>query len=223
MGLRRCLSAWIGVSHLENRLVCHSSFVMVVLLARLNELRVLFNLPGGHNGYGAKLTNILSTELVIETADGKRQKKYKNQEKLISSVLHKAKEKLIYMIFTSGLERIQVRCNVQLNKQISQDKPIRKMNMPKDSCPSETSSSYNKKAVKQLNEAHSIEKKRKSNYRRESLASSSSEFSMGSPSYGSLTVYEKIPSKQGQWNEKTTMITPVRRSSRTRKLATSPS
>lgn len=32
---------------------------------------------GGRNGYGAKLTNIFSTEFVIETADGKRQKKYK--------------------------------------------------------------------------------------------------------------------------------------------------
>ncbi|KAI7985742.1 DNA topoisomerase 2 [Camellia lanceoleosa] len=31
----------------------------------------------GRNGYGAKLTNIFSTEFVIETADGKRQKKYK--------------------------------------------------------------------------------------------------------------------------------------------------
>nr|DAD29697.1 TPA_asm: hypothetical protein HUJ06_031165 [Nelumbo nucifera] len=32
---------------------------------------------GGRNGYGAKLTNIFSTEFIIETADGKRQKKYK--------------------------------------------------------------------------------------------------------------------------------------------------
>ncbi|ONK71489.1 uncharacterized protein A4U43_C04F9180 [Asparagus officinalis] len=32
---------------------------------------------GGRNGYGAKLTNIFSTEFVIQTADGKRQKKYK--------------------------------------------------------------------------------------------------------------------------------------------------
>ncbi|XP_031273762.1 DNA topoisomerase 2 [Pistacia vera] len=32
---------------------------------------------GGRNGYGAKLTNIFSTEFVIETVDGKRQKKYK--------------------------------------------------------------------------------------------------------------------------------------------------
>ncbi|KAG5253909.1 DNA topoisomerase [Salix suchowensis] len=32
---------------------------------------------GGRNGYGAKLTNIFSTEFVIETADGKRQKRYK--------------------------------------------------------------------------------------------------------------------------------------------------
>ncbi|XP_010695093.2 DNA topoisomerase 2 isoform X1 [Beta vulgaris subsp. vulgaris] len=32
---------------------------------------------GGRNGYGAKLTNIFSTEFIIETADGKRQLKYK--------------------------------------------------------------------------------------------------------------------------------------------------
>ncbi|KAF8398402.1 hypothetical protein HHK36_017329 [Tetracentron sinense] len=32
---------------------------------------------GGRNGYGAKLTNIFSTDFVIQTADGKRQKKYK--------------------------------------------------------------------------------------------------------------------------------------------------
>ncbi|KAF3321549.1 DNA topoisomerase 2 [Carex littledalei] len=32
---------------------------------------------GGRNGYGAKLTNIFSTEFIIETADGKRKKKYK--------------------------------------------------------------------------------------------------------------------------------------------------
>nr|DAD42399.1 TPA_asm: hypothetical protein HUJ06_000629 [Nelumbo nucifera] len=32
---------------------------------------------GGRNGYGAKLTNIFSTEFIIQTADGRRQKKYK--------------------------------------------------------------------------------------------------------------------------------------------------
>ncbi|KAF7133130.1 hypothetical protein RHSIM_Rhsim09G0080900 [Rhododendron simsii] len=32
---------------------------------------------GGRNGYGAKLTNICLTEFVIETPDGKREKKYK--------------------------------------------------------------------------------------------------------------------------------------------------
>ncbi|CAO2834643.1 unnamed protein product [Amaranthus hypochondriacus] len=32
---------------------------------------------GGRNGYGAKLTNIFSTEFIIETADGKRRLKYK--------------------------------------------------------------------------------------------------------------------------------------------------
>lgn len=32
---------------------------------------------GGRNGYGAKLANIFSTEFVIETCDGKRQRQYK--------------------------------------------------------------------------------------------------------------------------------------------------
>jgi DNA topoisomerase-2 len=40
---------------------------------------------GGRNGYGAKLTNIFSTEFVIETADGRRQKKYKQVKFICSS------------------------------------------------------------------------------------------------------------------------------------------
>lgn len=32
---------------------------------------------GGRNGYGAKLANIFSTEFVIETCDGKRQRQYR--------------------------------------------------------------------------------------------------------------------------------------------------
>ena len=32
---------------------------------------------GGRNGYGAKLANIFSTEFIIETADGRRLRKYK--------------------------------------------------------------------------------------------------------------------------------------------------
>ena len=32
---------------------------------------------GGRNGYGAKLANIFSTEFVIETCDGTRQKRYR--------------------------------------------------------------------------------------------------------------------------------------------------
>ena len=35
------------------------------------------NTTGGSNGYGAKLANIFSTKFIIETADGKRQKKNK--------------------------------------------------------------------------------------------------------------------------------------------------
>ncbi|XP_062082923.1 uncharacterized protein LOC133789177 [Humulus lupulus] len=58
------------------------------------------------------------------------------------------------------------------------------------------------------------------NHRRESMASSSMEdSSMGSPSYGSFTTYEKIPIKSGHIDE---LITPVRRSSRLRSQVTSP-
>ena len=32
---------------------------------------------GGRNGYGAKLANIFSTEFVVETCDGKRQRRYR--------------------------------------------------------------------------------------------------------------------------------------------------
>jgi DNA topoisomerase-2 len=38
---------------------------------------------GGRNGYGAKLTNIFSTEFVIESADGKRGRKYKQVSKKV--------------------------------------------------------------------------------------------------------------------------------------------
>ncbi|KAG6654498.1 DNA topoisomerase 2-like isoform X1 [Carya illinoinensis] len=52
---------------------------------------------GGRNGYGAKLTNIFSTEFVIETADGRRQKKYKqvfcnNMGKKSEPAISKCKE-----------------------------------------------------------------------------------------------------------------------------------
>ncbi|RVW87704.1 DNA topoisomerase 2 [Vitis vinifera] len=54
--------------------------------------------PVGRNGYGAKLTNIFSTEFVIETADGRRQKKYKqvfsnNMGKKSEPVITKCKER----------------------------------------------------------------------------------------------------------------------------------
>ncbi|KAJ4833336.1 DNA topoisomerase 2 [Turnera subulata] len=52
---------------------------------------------GGRNGYGAKLTNIFSREFIIETADGRRQKKYKqvfsnNMGKKSEPVITKCKE-----------------------------------------------------------------------------------------------------------------------------------
>ncbi|KAH0977763.1 hypothetical protein GBA52_027482 [Prunus armeniaca] len=87
-------------------------------------------------------------------------------------------------------------------------------------CPSEMSniqksSSYRTKGLKAFDKAESQEMPRK-NHRRESLTSIDS--SMGSPSYGSFTTYEKIPIKHGEEE----IVTPVRRSSRIRKQVTSP-
>ncbi|XP_057978601.1 DNA topoisomerase 2 isoform X2 [Malania oleifera] len=47
------------------------------LLTSSNYDDTMKKTTGGRNGYGAKLTNIFSTEFIIETADGRRQKKYK--------------------------------------------------------------------------------------------------------------------------------------------------
>ncbi|XWS74969.1 hypothetical protein CRYUN_Cryun01aG0044300 [Craigia yunnanensis] len=67
------------------------------LLTSSNYDDTMKKTTGGRNGYGAKLTNIFSTEFVIETADGKRQKKYKqvfsnNMGKKTEPVITKCKE-----------------------------------------------------------------------------------------------------------------------------------
>lgn len=62
---------------------------------------------------------------------------------------------------------------------------VRDADMPSESCSSETSS---------LQKGY--KKTKTSSNKRESLASSSSDFSMGSPSYGSFTTYERIPIKK---------------------------
>ncbi|KAB2636064.1 DNA topoisomerase 2-like [Pyrus ussuriensis x Pyrus communis] len=51
---------------------------------------------GGRKGYGAKLKNIFSTEFIIKTADGMRQKKYKQAEAaMVAKVRHKRLVNLI--------------------------------------------------------------------------------------------------------------------------------
>ncbi|TXG64042.1 hypothetical protein EZV62_011036 [Acer yangbiense] len=86
-----------------------------------------------------------------------------------------------------------------------------------ESCPSEMSSFKGSSYRKEVSEAQSQERKQqpRNNYWRESLASS--EFSMGSPSYGSFTTYEKISSKVLKGCGEDEVVTPVRRSSRIRK------
>ncbi|KAK6916285.1 hypothetical protein RJ641_019146 [Dillenia turbinata] len=86
-----------------------------------------------------------------------------------------------------------------------------------ESCPSEMSSfqrssSYTNRDHGATSEVRSQERKARKNARRESL-SSSSDYSMGSPSYGSFTTYEIIHNKNGSKEE---AVTPVRRSSRLR-------
>ncbi|XP_004292059.1 PREDICTED: uncharacterized protein LOC101310194 [Fragaria vesca subsp. vesca] len=91
-------------------------------------------------------------------------------------------------------------------------------------CPSEMSSFqaspvYRSKGLMASDEVESQEKRARKINKRDSLASTDS--SMGSPSYGSFTTYERIPVKKGYGEEK--IITPVRRSSRIiRKQVTSP-
>ncbi|XP_002522091.2 uncharacterized protein LOC8268902 [Ricinus communis] len=95
-----------------------------------------------------------------------------------------------------------------------------------ESCPSEmssfqysSSSYYSKQGQKRMtSEAQSQERKPKRSTRRESMASS--DCSMGSPSYGSFTTYEKITNKHGNGEE--VWVTPVRRSSRIKNQVTSP-
>lgn len=88
--------------------------------------------------------------------------------------------------------------HVVKEKHSSQNWPT-EVDVAGESCPSEMSSfqissSYSKKYPNPENdEAQSIEKKRRKSNKRESLTAS--EFSMGSPSYGSFTTYERIPIK----------------------------
>ncbi|KAF5448330.1 hypothetical protein F2P56_028875 [Juglans regia] len=99
------------------------------------------------------------------------------------------------------------------------------MDVDGESCPSEMSSfqtisSYSKKGFEASSEAQSQERRKPGkNHKRDSIATSSG-YSMGSPSYGSFTTYEKISSKHGLSEDEET-ITPVRRSSRIRNKVTS--
>ncbi|ESQ35150.1 hypothetical protein EUTSA_v10006806mg [Eutrema salsugineum] len=87
------------------------------------------------------------------------------------------------------------------------------------SFPSEMSFSFHKnKSLHSCNNRDDLKEYqsgggRKSNDSGESTASSASEYSIGSVSYGSFTTYEKIQKRSGRKEE---MVTPVRRSSRIR-------
>ncbi|KAL4318441.1 hypothetical protein GQ457_18G015660 [Hibiscus cannabinus] len=89
------------------------------------------------------------------------------------------------------------------------------MDTTSESCPSYMSSCHSK-GLREPMEYQSQERKTRKTHRRESLASS--DYSMGSPSYGSFTTFDKLPSKHGGGDE----VTPVRRSSRIRNQVASP-
>ncbi|XP_028781057.1 uncharacterized protein LOC114737311 [Neltuma alba] len=114
-----------------------------------------------------------------------------------------------------------------LERPFLRNSPI-EMEVLGESYPSEMSSFerssshyYSQRVVREQNEAQSLEKKPKRNYRRESLASSADSMG-GSASYGSFTTYEKIPKPGHGDGGSVTTVTPVRRSSRIRSLANSP-
>ncbi|KAK6253389.1 hypothetical protein QUC31_015109 [Theobroma cacao] len=119
---------------------------------------------------------------------------------------------------------VSVSSNDTIHERLSSKNLQTEVDMSNESCPSEmsscqkTSSTYSKMGLKESNEYQSQEKKPRKNNRRESLASS--DYSTGSPSYGSFTTYEKIPNKHGGGDEE--IVTPVRRSSRIRNQVTSP-
>ncbi|XP_021280109.1 uncharacterized protein LOC110413573 [Herrania umbratica] len=119
---------------------------------------------------------------------------------------------------------VSVSSNDTIHERLSSKNLQTEVDMSNESCPSEmsscqrTSSSYSKMGLKESNEYQSQERKPRKNNRRESLASS--DYSTGSPSYGSFTTYEKIPNKHGGGDEE--IVTPVRRSSRIRNQVTSP-
>ncbi|OMO63403.1 hypothetical protein COLO4_32472 [Corchorus olitorius] len=101
---------------------------------------------------------------------------------------------------------------------VEQPIPAKKSEYSLVSVGSKDTNIESKKVLKESNSYQSQETKSRKTDRRESLASS--DYSMGSASYGSFTTYEKLPSKHGGGDEE--IVTPVRRSSRIRKQVTSP-
>ena len=71
---------------------------------------------GGRNGYGAKLTNIYSNKFVVETADAKNKKKYKqvfrnNMDKRGEAEISSYKDKSNYtrITFRPDFKRFNIR------------------------------------------------------------------------------------------------------------------
>ncbi|GFS42890.1 hypothetical protein Acr_00g0082340 [Actinidia rufa] len=95
-----------------------------------------------------------------------------------------------------------------------------------ESCPSEMSScqrssSYSKRGLRGTDDETQSQMRKERRVSKKGSLASSSEYSMDTPpSYGSFTMYEKIPNKHGCGDEE--IVTPVRRSSRIKKQVTSP-
>jgi DNA topoisomerase-2 len=69
---------------------------------------------GGRNGYGAKLTNIFSTEFVIETADGRRQKKYKQVRDNNRLLLDRIQSDILFCGLSPPVSNNRVTCQFRL-------------------------------------------------------------------------------------------------------------
>ncbi|KAK1359130.1 hypothetical protein POM88_043604 [Heracleum sosnowskyi] len=167
---------------------------------------------------------ITPTEFVCETEFSIADRNSESKSEVVSEVAEK--KPFVHAIFGISFLVLAVMVAsaftyLKQGKNATAVNVVTNSEMSGESCPSAMStSSYSKGSLKKINKAQSQERKsRAANTKRESL-SSSSEFSTGSPSYGSFTTYERIPLKHAYGEEE--IVTPVRRSSRIRSQITSP-
>lgn len=65
----------------DEQKVQHQHNANSVLLQGTHFATCALQVTGGRNGFGAKLTNIFSTEFIVETCDGQRGRRYKQVDR----------------------------------------------------------------------------------------------------------------------------------------------